>query len=105
VVEWYDDEVIENAIALQDSQHRRKELKNWLEALSGATEAVSAERPPISAYKEGDEVWFYNHQSEAKWLRGTIEKVGHGFVRCISGFLGALIERSEEIAPGNWVFA
>jgi hypothetical protein len=103
VVEWYDDEVIKDAIALQDSQHRRKELESWLEALSSATEAVSRERPPISAYRQGDEVWFYHSWSEAKWLRGTIEKVGHGFVRCVSGFLGALIERSEEIAPGDWV--
>jgi hypothetical protein len=102
LIEGYSPETVEDAIALQDSQHRRKELKTWLEAITGATETGL---PPISAYREGDEVWFYNSQSEAKWLKGTIEKVGHGFVRCISGFLGALIERSEEIAPGDWVFS
>jgi hypothetical protein len=102
VIEGYSPETVEDAIALQDTQHRRKELKSWLEALSGVTETVSGERPPISSYQEGDEVWFYHSWSEAKWLKGTVEKVGHGFVRCISGFLGTLIERTEEIAPGSW---
>lgn len=104
LIEGYSSEMVEDAIDLQDSQHRRQELEGWLQALSVVTETASPERPPISSYREGDEVWFYNHQSEAKWLRGTVEKVGHGFVRCMSGFLGALIERSQEIAPGSWVF-
>jgi hypothetical protein len=103
VAKLYDLGDVQDAIALQPNP-LRQQLKSWLQALSGATETVSGERPPISAYREGDEVWFYNYQSESKWLRGRIEKVGHGFVRCVSGFLGALIERSEEIAPGDWVF-
>jgi hypothetical protein len=34
VIEWYDDEVIAEAIALQDSQHRRQELRQWFQQLS-----------------------------------------------------------------------
>lgn len=129
-IEGYSLEMIEDAIALQDSQYRRQELQQWFTQLaqvkSTAGEKLAHsdrvedaialdhsqhelqdephQRPPISAYREGDEVWFYNYQSEAKWLRGTVEKVGHGFIRCISGFLGAVIERVDEIAPSHWEF-
>lgn len=43
VVEWYDDEVIADAIALQDSQPRRQLLWAWLEELS-QSESTAGEK-------------------------------------------------------------
>lgn len=115
LVESHPAETIENAIALADSQPKRNQLTEWFEQLSqesvgrGAElaqeEEAIATYPTLESYAEGDEVWAYFPQSEAKWLRATVEWVRDRMVRVKSGFLGRLIERENAIAPGSWVMS
>lgn len=59
----------------------------------------------VESYKAGDEVWAYFPQSEAKWLKATVEWVRDRMVRVKSGFFGMLVEREDLIAPGHWQLA
>lgn len=105
-------ETIEAAIALQDTAPLRNRLRQWWEQLSQSSEsggeklaqseASTPERPPISSYREGEEVWAYFPQAEQKWLKAVVEKICIGFLRVKSGFNGMLIERPDMIAPGDW---
>lgn len=101
LVESHPVEVVEKAIALADSQPRRKQLEAWFEQLA-QQEEVSAS-PPLEFYAEGDEVWIYHPSGEAKWIRGVVEWVRDRMVRVKAGFLGRLIEKADQIAPGHWV--
>lgn len=103
-------EQIEGAIALADSAPQRRQLGEWYQQLSqglvSSGEELAQEEaianPPLGFYAKGDEVWAYFPQSEAKWLRATVEWVRDRMVRVKSGFLGMLIEREDAIAPGHW---
>jgi hypothetical protein len=101
VIEGYSQEVIEDAIALQDTQPRRSQLRAWNEALV-AMLPLEATRPSLESYQQGEEVWAFFPQSESGWLKGTVEWVKGNRVRVKSGFLGILIENPEAIAPGSW---
>jgi hypothetical protein len=114
----YPSGVVESAIAVADTQSRRQELRRWYEAGVVANDTTSShplsekpsievlpdtsERPPISAYREGEEVWAFFPQTEQKWLKAVVQKVCDGFLRVKSGFNGMLIERADMIAPGDW---
>jgi|GEM_PF-5218047 len=105
-VEWYSDEVVEDAIALAPDQPRRRQFGEWWESLQKSATADERETnldlPALDTYVEGDEVWAYFPHSEAKWLRATVEWVRDRMVRVKCGFLGMLIERADLIAPGSW---
>ena len=119
VTEDYSVEVIEGAIALQDTAPLRNQLRQWFDQLQvtndtpsslplpekPSIEVISAtsERPPLDSYREGDECWAYFPQAEQKWLKAVVQKACVGFLRVKSGFFGMLIERSDMIAPGDWV--
>lgn len=112
VIEGYSVEFIEDAIALSDSQPRRRELAEWYQQLSqeatGGEELAQEDaiaNPPLESYTEGDEVWFYHPSAEAKWIRGVVEWVRDRMVRVKSGFLGRLIENPHQIAPADWVLS
>jgi hypothetical protein len=70
-------EAVEEAISLQPDQPRRRQLSQWLAALS-KRESVAAEmvdeaiatRPSLESYREGEEVWFWHSMSEQGWVRG-----------------------------------
>jgi hypothetical protein len=100
-IEGCHQETIEDAIALQDTQPHRHQLRAWYEALETA-EAEAATRPSIGAYQPGEEVWAFFPQSESGWTRGIVEWVRDGVIRVKSGVLGRLIEQADLIAPGNW---
>jgi hypothetical protein len=100
-IEGHHQETIEDAIALQDTQPHRNQLRAWHEALETA-EAEAATRPSIGAYQPGEEVWAFFPQSESGWTRGIVEWVRDGVIRVKSGVLGRLIEQADLIAPGNW---
>jgi hypothetical protein len=122
-IQSYAPDEIEEAIYMQDTQHLRMERQSWyqtiLESVAMSSEVVepaiepieveAAEieeeaiaRPQLEDYQPGQEVWGYFPQSEAKWLRATVEWVRDGMVRIKSGFFGRLIERGDWIAPGHW---
>ncbi len=104
VAQGYPTPVVEDAIALVDSVPLRQWLRAWCEASQNTSQNTS-ERLPLAAYKPGEEVWAFFPHSEQKWLRAVVEKVGSGFLRVKSGFLGMLIERCDQIAPGYWEVA
>jgi hypothetical protein len=103
-------EAVEEAIALQDDQPRRQQLSQWLAALSKPelveseiVEEAIATRPSLESYREGEEVWFWHPMSEQGWIRGVVQWVRDRMVQVQSDFLGNLIERQDQIAPGDWV--
>ena len=65
VIEHYSDEVVEDAIALQDTQHSRSQLRQWLEGIRGTySEAVHEKKPLgvmlVDAFQQGLDV--FRHQ-------------------------------------------
>jgi DNA primase len=117
VTQYYQRSDVEEAIALADTQPRRQELRRWYEAVAANDTALdeplpekpsievaeyTSEHPPLTAYREGDEVWGYFPQSQDKWLRASVEWVRGNLIRVKSGFFGMLIEKAELIAPGDW---
>jgi hypothetical protein len=115
VVEGSPREAIEKAIALADSAPQRRQLGYWYQQLSQASgdggeklvhegEPIKT-RPTLLSYAEGDEVWAYFPQSEAKWLKASVEWARDRLVKVKSGFLGMLIEREDAIAPGDWLLS
>lgn len=117
VTEDYPVEVVESVIALLDSAPLRQRLWAWYEAgvLKGTASSPplpqkpsigvsknTSERPPLSAYREGDEVWFYHPFSEQKWLKGVVQSILNHLVRVKGEFFGMLVEKPELIAPGDW---
>jgi hypothetical protein len=111
VVEDYPSEVVEAAIALQDTQPRRSELAAWFQSGANGLAAVVEEielalpkRPLLSDYSIGDEVWAYFPQSEKKWLKASVEWARTNLLKVTSGFLGIMIEDENLIAPGDWEF-
>lgn len=101
ITEGYSEEQIDTAIALSDSQPRRQQLTEWL-GISQDCQGLKTVSSWVETYQEGDEVWAYFPQSEAKWLKATVEWVRDRMIRVKSGFLGMLIEREDLIAPGHW---
>jgi hypothetical protein len=99
-IEGYPSEVVEDAIALQDNQPRRMELARWLEEVSGKA-AEEVVHPPLSAYKQGDEVWAFFPQCEQKWRRAVVAIHGQA-IRAVSDLFGIFVERPHLIAPGDW---
>ena len=114
-----DDERIENALLYQEMPHKQM-LVHWLTSLQQKqanqpeTEIISSsqhtqpdERPPISSYKVGDEVWGYFPHGEVKWHRAIVDSLGNGclHIKALSGWLGMLIGDPEFIAPGDWELA
>jgi hypothetical protein len=105
-------EQLQDAIALADSQPRRRQLEGWYHQLSQesvgggeelAHEEAIATHPPLESYQEADEVWAYYPQSERKWLKSVVQWVRGSTLRVTSGWLGVLIENCHLIAPGDWV--
>jgi hypothetical protein len=96
-------EMVEDAIALQDTQPHRRQLRQWWGRLSHgvevAEEAIAA-RPSFEEYKPGQEVWAHFPQSQDGWLKGIVEWIRGSTVKVKSGFLGVLIENPTEICPG-----
>lgn len=115
LVESHPAEVVEKAIGLQDSQPRRRELAEWhqqlsQELVSSRTEPAHepkalAIHPSLDSYQPGQAVWGHFPQSDAKWLRATVEWVRNGMIQVQAGFLGMLIEQPELIAPGHWLMS
>jgi hypothetical protein len=99
-IEGYPSEVVEDAIALQESQPRRRQLMMWYEVSQN-----TPERPPLTAYSPGEEVWAYFPQSKDKWMKATVEWVRGHTIRVVNGVLGMLVERDDLIAPGHWELA
>lgn len=98
---------IESALLYQEPAHRQQ-LRQWIEQLRqgcGVEEPQIAERPPLSTYSIGEEVWAYFPDTEQKWLKGVVEKILPRLLYVKSGFFGMHIERPDMIAPGDWVIA
>jgi hypothetical protein len=95
-------EVVEDAIASQDTQPKRQQLSQWYAAAAEVVEVTEATRPSLEEYQPGQEVWAFFPQSCDGWLRGVVEWIRGNTVRVKSGFFGAFIESPEAIAPGNW---
>jgi hypothetical protein len=133
-IEGYPIEVVEDAIALQDSQPRRRQLTQWLEAVVTGTHAIAlsdtaqerrqqssqalvgtatelaheeaiSPHPELKTYNAGDEVWGYFPHSQAKWLKGIVEWTRDRTVKIRSGFLGMIVQQPELIAPGHWILS
>ncbi len=118
-------EQIEDAIAMQDTQHLRSKLLSWYEALlktpvtlpetemtesiqdtvaASSSQEEAIQLPPLTAYEVGQQVWGFFPQSN-KWLKAIVESVHHGLLRIESGFLGMIVEREDLIAPAHWVLS
>jgi hypothetical protein len=98
-------EQVQDAIASQDTQPKRLQLSQWYAAvaeLPAAIETTESTRPSLEEYRLGQEVWAYFPQSEAGWLKGTVEWVRGLTVRVVSGFFGVFVDSPEVIAPGDW---
>ncbi len=133
-IEAYPIKVVEDAIALQDSQPRRRQLTQWLEAMVTGTHVIAvsdtaqerrqqssqglvgsgtelaheeaiATHPQMETYNPGDEVWGYFPHSQAKWLKATVEWTRDRMVKIRSGFLGMIVQQPELIAPGHWILS
>jgi hypothetical protein len=102
LVDGYSQEMVEDAIASQDTQHQRQQLSQWYASVE-VTKATEVTRPSLKEYQPGEEVWAYFPQSQDKWLKGVVEWIRGNTIRVVSGFLGAFIESPEAIAPGYWV--
>ncbi|MDP8966871.1 MAG: DUF3854 domain-containing protein [Cyanobacteriota bacterium] len=114
---------VEEAIALQDDQPRRQQLSQWWQSLSSskstavfvaagevvnkpiATEGnqPSSDLPPLDSYQQGDAVWFWHPMSKEGWVKGVVRWVRDCVLRVEGQFFGNLIERADQIAPGNWL--
>ena len=102
LVDGYSQEIVEDAIASQDTQPKRQQLSQWYAAAAEVVEVTEATRPSLEEYQPGQEVWAFFPQSCDGWLRGVVEWIRGNTVRVKSGFFGAFIESPEAIAPGNW---
>jgi hypothetical protein len=105
-------EVVQDAIALQNSQPKRLQLAQWYAALMEVPAAETVEmseaiatRPNLLDYKPGQEVWAYFPQSQDGWLKGIVEWVRGNTVRVKSGWFGIFTENPDLIAPGDWVLS
>ena len=106
VIQGISSDVVEDAIACQDSQPKRQQLSQWYkQGQLPAVEVVNEEiviRPPLEEYRPGQEVWAYFPQSEARWLKGVVEWIRGNTIRVTSGFFGIFVENRDAIAPGDW---
>jgi hypothetical protein len=93
---------VEDAIASQDTQHKRQQLAQWYATAVAVEVTQDNQLPSLESYQPGETVWAYFPQSQDKWLKGVVEWVRGNTVRVKSGFFGIFVERADAIAPGHW---
>jgi glutaredoxin-related protein len=106
VLDAYPGDLVDEAIAIEDSERVQRLIADWTVAANAAA-AANAARRKISDYDPGEEVWAWFPNTRVGWLKGTVKWSIDVLISVKSGFMETFISVNEDdwIAPGDWVMS
>jgi hypothetical protein len=106
VLDAYPGDLVDEAIAIDDSERVQRLIADWTVAANAAAAANAAQRK-ISDYDPGEEVWAWFPNTRVGWLKGTVKWSIDVLISVKSGFMETFISVNEDdwIAPGDWVMS